>query len=577
VSALDDLRKEAKHWLKEIRKNNPGPVKRLRLAYPSAPSTPVLRDVQHALAREHGHESWKALTSSIDRTSSGDVARGASDGSFVERFLDVACWDHTAHGRGQWDMRESAAVRMVQQHPSLARENLYTAVVTGDLAHVATLLNEQPDLVNRKGGRRRWGPLLYLCYGRVDLPAVRDNAVSIARLLLDRGADPNAYFPAGDALYSTLVGVAGEGEQDASPHVERHTLYELLLERGAEPYDIQVLYNTHFRGDVQWWLELTYAYTTRAGRTREWNDPDWSMLDMGGYGSGARFLLWIAIEKNNVALARWLLDHGANPNAAPARAPMFSKRSLYEEAVLAGRSEIADLMLQHGALRSTPTVNEEESFVAACLRVDREAVRTALVAHPEYLRSPSVMSRVVRRDKPAAVELLLDVGMPIELEDPNGQRPLHVAAAHDARHVAALLIERGATADPVEKRWDATPLGFATHHGHREMQDLLGEVSADVWLLAYLGKVERLAVGLERDPQRAREVTEDGMTPLWWLPNDERLALQVADLLVKHGADPEQRSAAGTSASDRARERGLVAVADRIAAVRLKPDTTYDS
>jgi len=565
VSALDDLRKEAKHWLKEIRKNNPGPVKRLRLAYPSAPLNPVLRDVQHALAREHGHESWKALTSAIGYASSGDVARRASDGSLVDRFLDVACWDHTVHGRGEWAMRESAAARMVQQHPALARENLYTAVVTGDLAHVETLLNEQPDLINRKGGGRRWEPLLYLCYGRVDLPRVRENAVSIARLLLDRGADPNAYFPAGDALYSTLVGVAGEGEQDASPHLQRHALYDLLLERSAEPFDIQVLYNTHFRGDVQWWLELTYAHTTRSGRTTEWDDPGWAMLDMGGYGSGARFLLWTAIEKNNITLARWLLEHGANPNAAPARAPMFSKRSLYEDAVLAGRADIADLLVKHGALRSTPTLNQEESFIAACLRVDRDAVQAALVTHPEYVRSPSVMSAVVRRDNPTALGLLLDCGMPIDLEDPHGQRPLHVAAAHDARRVAALLIGRGATVDPVETRWGATPLGFATHHGHREMQDLLSEVSADVWHLAYLGKIERLAAVLDRDPHRAREVTEDGITPLWWLPNDERVALRVAELLLEHGANPAQASKAGKTASDRARERGLIDVADRLA------------
>ena len=31
-------------------------------------------------------------------------------------------------------------------------------------------------------------------------------------------------------------------------------LFALLLDRGAEPFDLQVLYNTHFRGDVLWWL-----------------------------------------------------------------------------------------------------------------------------------------------------------------------------------------------------------------------------------------------------------------------------------------------------------------------------------
>ena len=49
------------------------------------------------------------------------------------------------------------------------------------------------------------------------------------------------------AFYSALVGVPGEGEQDAPPHAERDALYGLLLERGANPFDIQVLYNTTSR------------------------------------------------------------------------------------------------------------------------------------------------------------------------------------------------------------------------------------------------------------------------------------------------------------------------------------------
>ena len=50
-------------------------------------------------------------------------------------------------------------------------------------------------------------------------------------------------------------------------------------ERGAEPFDIQVLYNTHFSGDVLWWLRLIYAHTMTTGLTTERSDPSWSMLD----------------------------------------------------------------------------------------------------------------------------------------------------------------------------------------------------------------------------------------------------------------------------------------------------------
>src|SRR5205807_6367200 len=207
----------------------------------------------------------------------------------------------------------------LKQHPEIARASLYTAVVCGELEEVERILAEQPGAALKRGGSREWEPLLYLCYARVPVPPAQDQALAIARALLDRGANPNAYYMAGDAPYTALVGVAGEGEQDAPPHVHREAFYQLLLERGAGPYDIQVLYNTHFHGDVLWWLKLTYAHAVSTGHGADWENPDWPMLDMGGYGSGARFLLWTAIDKNNVALAEWVLAHGANPDPAPAR------------------------------------------------------------------------------------------------------------------------------------------------------------------------------------------------------------------------------------------------------------------
>ncbi len=55
---MDNLRKEAKRWLKALRANDPDARLRFERAYPSGPATPVLRDVQHALAREHGFDNW---------------------------------------------------------------------------------------------------------------------------------------------------------------------------------------------------------------------------------------------------------------------------------------------------------------------------------------------------------------------------------------------------------------------------------------------------------------------------------------------------------------------------------------
>jgi hypothetical protein len=62
---MENLRKEAKRWLKALRANDPDARARFERASPKAPATPVLRDVQHALAREHGYDSWIALTRAI--------------------------------------------------------------------------------------------------------------------------------------------------------------------------------------------------------------------------------------------------------------------------------------------------------------------------------------------------------------------------------------------------------------------------------------------------------------------------------------------------------------------------------
>jgi hypothetical protein len=74
ATSLDSLRKTAKRWLKQLRANDPDARARFERAYPAGPEHPVLRDVQHALAREYGHEDWTTLTRAVERP---DVERPA--------------------------------------------------------------------------------------------------------------------------------------------------------------------------------------------------------------------------------------------------------------------------------------------------------------------------------------------------------------------------------------------------------------------------------------------------------------------------------------------------------------------
>jgi hypothetical protein len=339
-------------------------------------------------------------------------------------------------------------------------------------------------------------------------------------------------------------------------------LFQLLLERGATPFDIQVLYNTHFSGDMIWWLELVYAHTIEAGRKDAWDEPTWSMLDMGGYGPGAYFILNAAITNNDLALAEWALTRGASPNITSSHHAKFKpQRTLYERAILEGRAEIARLLERHGAIRSEPVLQGEEAFVAACLRTDRAAIHAHLAEHPEYLRSPGAIFAAARRDRADVVEMLLDLGVPIEIENEKKQRPLHMAAGANALRVAALLIARGAEIDPRELEWNGTPIGWAAYGNRKEMLDFLSRYSRNVWTLCFRGYVDRLREVLAEDPQLATAVTDDGITPLWWLPDEDEKALETARLLLAAGADPARRSKSGTTAADWALKRGMVDVA----------------
>ena len=65
ATSADILRKQARRWMKALRSGDArrAPVSSTRIS--GAPREPVLRDVQLALAREHGHENWKALLEAV--------------------------------------------------------------------------------------------------------------------------------------------------------------------------------------------------------------------------------------------------------------------------------------------------------------------------------------------------------------------------------------------------------------------------------------------------------------------------------------------------------------------------------
>jgi uncharacterized protein len=488
-------------------------------------------------------------------------------------LLNVTADPLMANGPAHHKRRANTALRMLKRYPEIAKTNIHTAVVCGELDEVKRILDERPEAATEPGGplRKRqlpardklWSPLLHLCYGRLPTPAVAENSLAIAELLLDHGADPNDFFEVGShpCRYTALCGVAGEGEDDAPPHPQRNELAKLLLDRGAQPYDVQLFYNIHFHGQILWLMELIYATSVARGQKSDWEDPLWTMLDIGLYGSGARYLLNIAVTNNNLELAEWLLSHGATPNAPPAKAPNLSKLSLYQEAISRGFVEMANVLTQNGAVAEQQSLSPIQEFAAACLTLDREKIESMVQEHPEFLQSHLPIFAAAQLDRADVVELLLDLGTPIEIEDQTKQRTLHVAAGHSSLKVAQLLVSRGAQLDALETNWQSTPLDQAFYGDRTAMIELLSGVSSDIFRVVWAGNKRRLLELLHANPELAK-INDDGTTPLMWLPDDERLSVELAQLLLDHGADQNAKNSEGMTAADIAERRALYDAAD---------------
>jgi ankyrin repeat protein len=488
----------------------------------------------------------------------------------VASFLRMACIDWVA-GDSDRARLTHAADRLLQRHPEIAADSIFTAVACGDVDGVRRILDEHPERAREAGGPRGWPPLLYLCTARLPgHPASAANAVTIARMLLDSGTDPNAYHRGGneDIHYTALTCVIGRGEEQAATHPEARQLAALLLEQGAEPYDVQVFYNG-FAGhashghlaedDLVWLLELIYRESIKRGRQADWSDPDWTALNMGSYGSGAWYLLHTALQGNYLGIAEWALSHGANPNPPRATDRRTPAGTLYEQAVLRGLTDFAELLARYGAPRTVPA--EVNEFAAACLRRDRDRARALAAAHPEYLSDPALLISAAEHDLTDLAALLLDAGMSPDIENQSRARPLHFAAYSDSAGVARLLIERGAEIDPRDDAHEGTPIGWASFGQRRRMVDLLTPVSRDVWVLVPAAKTARVREVLAAEPRVAR-VSWDGGTPLFYLPDDEQSAVEIVKVFVEHGVDLSFRRKDGATAEEIARARGLDAAAE---------------
>lgn len=298
-------------------------------------------EARHAVATEYGFTSWRQLEAYVTHPGDPD---GFSD------FLQLSCLAYFPTDRPK---NRDRARKMLEEDAGLATRDIWHAACVGAVGAVVRFLDDEPGLVNRRGGYFDWPPLLYACYSRLNLSGY--STLGVAGLLIERGADRNShYLWGGQYRFTALTGAFGEGEMgpvNQPPHEHCVALAGLLLDAGADPNDGQALYNTMFTpGHACLAMLLDHGLSSQ-------DRNNWRRVEDGVYvenpDRALDYQLSWAVRNDHVERAKLLIDHGADVSA---RTP--DGKTLYAAAVRAGHPDLARYLAEHGAGPAEPDASD---------------------------------------------------------------------------------------------------------------------------------------------------------------------------------------------------------------------------
>jgi len=481
---LEQLTQGATSFQRAVRAGDAGAATVVREFHPrlsdAQPGSPELNgftrtDAQLVIARQFGFSSWAKLKAHLElvaryaRSPHEQPVGGplADERAVVDEFLRLACLNYGDDDPDRW--RRARA--LLQEHDWLARASIHTIAATGEVDAARALLDRDPSQASLVGGPHRWEPLLYLTYSRVPLGPAR-SAVEVARLLLEHGADPNAGYLWEGLIppFTALTGALGSGEGASPAHPDGLALARLLLEAGADANDGQALYNRGGDGQEDWVvLLLEFGLGTGDGgpwrrRLGERHDSPREM---------AEDLLMAAAGHGFTERVRRLLARGVDPGGRGSKHPIYQGRSPVQEAALSGHLDIVSVLVDAGASWEHDQVDE---LIAMAMAGDRGAVQRLLVADPGLRqrateRCPGQLVRAAEQNRDEAVTLLIELGFDVNARSRTA--PLHEAAMRGNLRIIRLLLDHGADPSIHDTGYDATPAGWAEHHGQHEAQQLL--------------------------------------------------------------------------------------------------------
>ena len=367
-------------------------------------------------------------------------------------FLHLACLNY----RQDRPAFRRRALDMLDRAPALGERDIWSAACVGNVEAARRMLDDDPSLANARGGWFNWEPLLYTAYSRVEGPG--GSTLETARLLIERGADPNGcYLWGGNYRFTALTGAFGEGEQgpvNQPAHPEWEAMARLLLDAGADPNDGQALYNRMF-GSCNRCLEILLEYGLNRRHRVNWRSGKGRILD---------YQLDWAVRKHHVARAKLLVEHGADP------ARQHHGMNLAKAAMVAGHPGLADYLVARGAKR--PRLDRVDRFAGACMAGDAVAARKAVRRDADLpgraqARHADLVADAAGANRLDAVTLMADLGF--DLGRGSFGAPLHMAAVRGHLEMVELLVARGvdvARTDPEGR----TARDWAKWRGEQECQ-----------------------------------------------------------------------------------------------------------
>ncbi len=382
-----------------------------------------------------------------------------------QAFIEAATW----HGT----LDEAEAI--LAAHPEIAGSDIHTAAILGDDAAIRRFLSFDATNATRTSPPYGGDALVYLClskYLRLD-PSRSDGFLRAATALLDAGASPNSgFWTTGKfpEFETALYGAAGVAHHAA--------MARLLLERGADPNDGEAVYHspeTYDNAAMKLLVETGRLTADNLAmmlvRKHDWHDKEGVkyLLEHGTDPNRNRERGFCPIHHavardNDSKIFTLLLDHGADPTL------LRNGRSAVAMAAHRGRGDLLALFRERGIPIELQGVDR---LIVACATNDTEAIRFIASHEPELvhelvIRGGALLAEFAGVGNTKGVTHLLDLGVDVRAlyqEDSywdiaNDSTALHVAAWRARHETVKLLIRRRAPVD-LPDSMGRTPLALA--------------------------------------------------------------------------------------------------------------------